>query len=63
MEAEVLPAETVFAEQLRKQQSRWAIPPVLEELKRKAQAQGLWNFFLTHSERGPGLTNAEYAPL
>jgi acyl-CoA dehydrogenase len=63
MEAEVLPAEPVFAEQLRTQQSRWAIPPVLEELKRKAKAQGLWNFFLTHSERGPGLTNAEYAPL
>lgn len=41
----------------------WKIPLVIEELKPKARAKGLWNFFLPHSEHGAGLTNLEYAPL
>jgi len=42
---------------------RWQIPPILEELKEKARAAGLWNLFLPDSERGGGFTNLEYAPL
>ncbi|MEM6534613.1 MAG: acyl-CoA dehydrogenase family protein [Pseudomonadota bacterium] len=49
---------------------RWAIAPILEELKDKAKGEGLWNLFLppspehdTETYRGAGLTNLEYAPL
>jgi acyl-CoA dehydrogenase len=43
--------------------TRWKPLPLIEELKPKARAAGLWNLFLPESERGSGLTNQEYAPL
>jgi len=42
---------------------RWQPPALIEELKRKARAAGLWNLFLPESSRGAGLSNLEYAPL
>jgi len=45
--------------------NRWGTPAIVEELKVKARAAGLWNFFLPVSfgEHSGGLTNLEYAPL
>ncbi|MDF0725430.1 acyl-CoA dehydrogenase [Cytobacillus sp. S13-E01] len=60
----VYPNERLYEEQLNKQENRWSeVPPIMEELKEKAKAQGLWNLFLPESELGAGLTNTEYAPL
>ena len=42
---------------------RWAPYPLLDTLKAKAKAAGLWNLFLPESEFGAGLTNLEYAPV
>ncbi|MCS0825946.1 acyl-CoA dehydrogenase [Cytobacillus firmus] len=64
MEENVYPNETLYEQQLNEQKSRWnAIPPIMEELKRKAKDAGLWNLFLPESEYGAGLTNVDYAPL
>lgn len=64
MGAYVYPNESVYEQQLNEQESRWsAVPPIMEALKEKAKAEGLWNLFLPESEYGAGLTNLEYAPL
>lgn len=42
---------------------RWQAPTLIDDLKRRARAAGLWNLWLPASERGAGLTNLEYAPL
>src|SRR5688572_30635148 len=42
---------------------RWQPIQVIEELKKKAKADGLWNLFLPESHRGAGLSNLDYAPL
>ena len=66
MDEHIWPAEEVYASQMdafREEGNPWRVPPILEELKSKAKAQGLWNFFLPESQNGFGLTNLEYAPL
>ena len=45
------------------QGERWEDPPLLEELKSRARAAGLWNLFLPDSHYGAGLSNLDYAPL
>jgi len=65
MQEDVLPAEPEYCAQLQNHPDwrRWKQPPVMESLKAKARAAGLWNLFLPDREYGVGLSNAEYAPL
>jgi acyl-CoA dehydrogenase len=62
MEAHIYPNERRFVEESRQEQP-WRPTAVVEELKPKARAEGLWNLFMPGSEYGAGLTNLEYAPL
>jgi acyl-CoA dehydrogenase len=57
----IYPNEQHFYDEIEK--NRWSPPRIVEELKLKARAAGLWNLFLPDSEHGAGLTNLEYAPL
>jgi len=62
MDNRIYPNEAVFSQQ-RDEGDRWQPLPLIEELKKKAREEGLWNLFLPESEYGAGLTNYEYAPL
>ena len=62
MEEHVYPNEAKYREHCQGS-NKWKAVPVIEELKPKARAAGLWNLFLPASEHGAGLTNLEYAPL
>ncbi len=66
LQAEVYPNEAAFFDEVeanRRAGNAWVPTRVVEALKAKAKAAGLWNLFLPESARGAGLTNAEYAPL
>lgn len=66
MDAYVYPNESVARRQLEVQTRagrRWSPLPIIEELKVKARAAGLWNLFLPSHPQHGGLTNLEYAPL
>jgi acyl-CoA dehydrogenase len=60
MDEYIYPNEQRFHDEI--ERDRWSPPRVIEELKPKARAAGLWNLFLPDSEHGAGLTNLEYAP-
>jgi len=62
MDEYVYPREREYYKQIA-DGDRWQPVPLIEELKPKAKAAGLWNLFLPESELGAGLTNLEYAPL
>jgi acyl-CoA dehydrogenase len=61
MEEHIYPNEARFHDQIKAE--RWAPTAIVEELKTKARASGLWNLFLPENEHGAGLSNLEYAPL
>lgn len=65
---EIEPVEAAFWAEVRRvcpdgDWRRWQVPPVLEELKTKAKAAGLWNLFLPDAELGQGLSIQEYAHI
>ena len=66
MDEHIYPAEAVYhaeVEANRRAGNAWQPTRVMEDLKAKARAAGLWNLFLPESQYGAGLTNLEYAPL
>src|SRR6516165_8967035 len=62
MAEHIYPNEKIYQEQI-EMGDRWQVPAIMDELKAKARATGLWNLFLPDSNYGAGLTNLEYAPL
>jgi acyl-CoA dehydrogenase len=63
MAAEIYPGEAAYAAEREAAADRWQPVPVIERLKEKARAAGLWNLFSPNPAHGPGLANHEYAPL
>ena len=67
MDEHIYPNEARFFREIadnRAKGNAWVPTTLIEELKPKARAAGLWNLFLPHSARAPeGLSNLEYAPL
>ncbi|AIY15872.1 acyl-CoA dehydrogenase [Pimelobacter simplex] len=63
MTEHVYPAEPVYDAQVAANDNPHEQPQVMRDLQRIAREQGLWNLFMTHGDRGAGLTNLEYAPL
>ncbi|ODR11211.1 acyl-CoA dehydrogenase [Mycolicibacillus koreensis] len=63
MDADVYPAEEVYAAQMHEAGDPHHQPAVVEDLKAAARRRGLWNLFHPHPGTGAGLTNLEYAPL
>jgi len=63
MDLHIFPVEQEMHQQV--EQDPWSTPPLMEELKAKAKAEGLWNLFLpvSYGKYSAGLTNLEYAPL
>jgi len=66
MEEHIYPNEAVFDDEVEANRAKgnpWVPTAIIEQLKDKARAAGLWNLFLPQSERGAGLSNLDYAPL
>ena len=63
IEQEITPIEDDYFKELKAQKNPWVVLPIIETLKAKAKAQGLWNLFMPIAPYGANLSNEEYAPL
>ena len=67
IEEEILPLESEYFEEVGSTGNRFEYSKkmyeIIEGLKEKAKSRNLWNFWLTDSEKGYGLTTVEYAYL
>jgi acyl-CoA dehydrogenase len=63
VDTHVRPGQLEYSDEVSRATDRWKPPAVIEDLKAKARAQGLWNLFLADAEHGAGLTNLEYAAI
>ena len=66
-DAHIYPNEGRYHDEMQAQRDAgdpWRLPPIVETLKAKARAEGLWNLFLPHAYEGQGgISNLDYAPL
>ena len=62
MDAHIFPNEEAYRRHFATTGNIWSTPPLMEELKARAKAEGLWNLFAPKAHGG-ALTNLEYAPL
>ena len=66
MDEHIFPAEGIYAEQMEeftKQGNRWQVPQIIEDKKKIAKSEGLWNLFLPENPLGESMSNLDYAPL
>ncbi len=63
MDRYIYPNEQTYRDQIAASGKPHHHTEIIDELKAKAKAEGLWNLFLPGDEYGAGLTNLEYAPL
>jgi acyl-CoA dehydrogenase len=63
MDEHVYPAESVYDAQIAANDNPHEQPQIMRDLQAEARELGLWNLFMTHGDRGAGLSNLEYAPL
>lgn len=59
----VYPVEEAFEAEIEEAADPLHVPAILDTLKQRAKADGLWNLFLPDERFGPGLSNVEYAPI
>ena len=66
MDEHIFPSEPIYAEQMEefaKEGNRWQIPQIIEDKKKVAKKEGLWNLFLPENPMGESMSNLDYAPL
>ena len=66
MDKHIYPNEAAFdaeVEENRRKGNVWVPTKIIDDLKEKAKAEGLWNLFLPESQFGPGVTDLDHDPL
>ncbi|MBX3423341.1 MAG: acyl-CoA dehydrogenase family protein [Pirellulaceae bacterium] len=63
MEQHIDPIEADYHRQLQSLENKWVVLPIIDQLKARARAEGLWNMFLPDPQLGAGLSVTEYAPV
>tara|TARA_B100001167_G_scaffold108227_1_gene66338 strand:- start:122 stop:1345 length:1224 start_codon:yes stop_codon:yes gene_type:complete len=66
MDDHIFPAEPIYAKQMEeftKEGNRWQVPQIIEDKKKVAKKEGLWNLFLPENPMGESMSNLDYAPL
>lgn len=63
MDEHITPVEEAYHRELQSLDNKWVVLPLIEQLKAKAKAEGLWNLFLPDPKLGAGLSVTDYASV